>query len=212
MRSRTEAAVCGQSLVELIISIAIVAILAGSVVGALLLSVRINNESINFSTASPLGQEVIDNVRSVSESDWPSLYSQSDKSSSSTYHINLDSTSTLSVATGTEEIERGGITYTRWFSIENVSRDSSGDIVESGGTEDTSTQKVAVHIEWQEGPGTASVGLTEYFTRWTRNESTVFTDWSGNSGIEGPITRPDNNFSATSGSIDLSTQGEIKIN
>ena len=212
MRANRGAVCRGQSLVELIIGIAIAAILAGSVVGALLLSVRINKESANFGTASLLGQEILDNARAFSEGDWVTLYSQSDKSASSTYHIDLISSSTLEVATGTEDITRAGITYTRWFSVENVERDSESNIVESGGTEDTSTQKISVYVEWQEGADTASISLTGYVTRWTRNASILFTDWSGNSSVEGPITGPDSNFATTSGSINTSTQGVIMLN
>jgi len=93
MKSKREAnARSGQSLIELLIAIGIAAVLAGSVVGALLLSVRINKESINFRTASSLGQEMIDQMRSFSEGDWTDLYNLSDKGASSTYQIFSETT------------------------------------------------------------------------------------------------------------------------
>jgi len=117
----------------------------------------------------------------------------------------------LAIASGTDDIIVDGVTYTRWFSVENVNRDVNGDITEPGGTEDPSTQKITVHVEWQELGDTASVVLTEYFTRWVRNETTVFTDWSGSSGAEGPINSPDSGYS-TSTDIDVSTNGEFQLN
>lgn len=120
--------------------------------------------------------------------------------------------SLLEIATGTETVIIDGVTFTRWISIENVNRDSSWDIVESSGTEDTSTQKIVAYVTWQEGGGTASIDITEYITRWPRNESTTFTDWSGSSGSNGPIVRPDSNFSTTTGNMSTSTQGQLKLN
>ena len=81
----------GQSLVELIIGIAIAAVVAGSVVGALLLSVRTNKQSITYKAASSLGQELLDNAKSLSEGNWTGLYNLSDKSSSSMYYITATS-------------------------------------------------------------------------------------------------------------------------
>jgi len=107
----------------------------------------------------------------------------------------------LAIASGTEEISVNSATYTRWFSVENVNRDSNGDITESGGTEDPSTQKVTVHVQWQELGDTASISLTEYYTRWYKNVSSVFTNWRGPSDVEGPITAPNSSYSTTTGSI-----------
>jgi len=119
----------------------------------------------------------------------------------------------LNIASGTEDVNLNSTTFTRWFSVEDVERDSNGDgdIVTSGGDEDPSTQKITVHVEWQESGDTASITLVEYFTRWFRNTSAIFTDWSGSSGVEGPITVTDSNFSSESGDIDVSTKGQIQL-
>lgn len=116
----------------------------------------------------------------------------------------------LSFLSGTEDIKKDGVTYTRWFSVENVNR-TDGDILptSSGGTEDTSTQKVTVHVTWPFFGDTASIKIVEYITRHTRNSVTVFTDWSGTSTSD-IITSPNNNYS-TSTNIDFATGGEIKL-
>src|SRR3989344_2336 len=209
MRIEKTSSSYGQSLVELLIGIAVVAIISGSVAGALFLSVRTNKQSATSEEASSLGQELFDHTKSLSEGSWNAVYSQPIKSSTSTYH--LDATSTISIATGTDAILKGDITYTRWFSIENVYRDANGDIVESGGIEDTSTQKITVHVEWPFFGDVADVTMTQYLTRWSRNSVSVFTDWTGSSGVGDPITRPDENYYATSGEIDVSADGKIKL-
>ena len=87
MRIEKTSSSYGQSLVELLIGIAVVAIISGSVAGALFLSVRTNKQSATSEEASSLGQELLDNTRSLSESDWSGLYNLSDKGPSSTYYI-----------------------------------------------------------------------------------------------------------------------------
>ena len=122
----------------------------------------------------------------------------------------LVSTGGLVIATGTEDIVKDNATYTRWFSVENVYRSATGTIVESGGTEDPSTQKITAHATWPFFGDTAEVQVAEYMTRWVRNETTRFTEWGGASGVGGPVTRPDANYSSSS-NLDFSTPGEIKL-
>lgn len=64
----------GQSLAEILIAVAIGAIIAASAVGAVLFTVRSNQQNRASQTASTLGQELLDNVRSVSEGKWQTLY------------------------------------------------------------------------------------------------------------------------------------------
>jgi len=115
----------------------------------------------------------------------------------------------LAIASGTVDINIDNATYTRWFSVENVNR-LNGKIVDSGGIEDPSTQKVTTHVTWPFFGDTTEVSIVEYFTRWTRNRSTVFTDWGGSSGDEGPITKPDSDYSAST-NIDFTTTGEMQL-
>ncbi len=90
--------------------------------------------------------------------------------------------------------------FNRYFYVENVNRDASGDIVQSGGTEDLSTQKITVVISWGDNH---SLSRTQYITRY-QNRSFVQSDWSGGSGQEGPITLENNKF-ANSSNIDYTT-------
>jgi len=116
----------------------------------------------------------------------------------------------LAIASGTEVLRVGDATYTRWFSVENVNRNSNGDIVDSGGTEDTSTQKITTTVQWPFRGDTQKLTTVEYFTRWSKNRVTRFTDWKGNSSNEGPIVEETWHFSTSTG-LNLFTQGELKL-
>jgi len=83
VRTRSE----GQSLVELIIGIAIVAILTGSIIGALVTSVRVNRQTAQSKVASSLGQGILDDARSAAESSWVRLDNIDTKGASSTYYV-----------------------------------------------------------------------------------------------------------------------------
>ena len=91
--------------------------------------------------------------------------------------------------------------YERYFYVDNVERDSSGigNIVESGGTSDPSTQKVTSVVTWEGG---RSVTFTSYITR---NGNTLFfqNNWSDGGGVDGPITIASSTF-ATSSNITFS--------
>ena len=197
----------GQSLAELLIAVAIVTIIISSIVGAVIVVVRSNLQSTTTRTAAALGQELADSVRSVAEGKWSNLYGVAPKGASTTYRVTASGT-VLTIVSGSEEAAVNNITYTRFFSVENVNRDSAQNIVASG-TEDPSTQKITLTVSWQLSGQTAELKTAEYFTR-SRNEVTRFTDWSGVSSAAGPIITPDNNYFSISG-LSATSTGELKI-
>ena len=64
----------GQSLVEILIAAAVGAIIVGSAAGALIFTVRSNQQNLATDTASYLSQELLDNLRSVAEGKWRNIY------------------------------------------------------------------------------------------------------------------------------------------
>lgn len=74
--------------------------------------------------------------------------------------------------------------YTRYFYIDNVSRDILENIVTSGGEDDPSTQKLTIGVDWEGG---RSMSLVEYMTR-NNPQNYMQTDWTGGGGVEGPVT------------------------
>lgn len=198
----------GQSLAELLVGVTIVTIIITSVVGAVILVIRSNLQSVTSRTAAALGEEMMNDVRSVAEGKWNNLYSVSPKGSSTAYRVTASGT-TLAIVSGSEDVSVNNVAYTRFLSVENVNRDSVQNIAASG-TEDPSTQKITVTVRWQAGGGSPQLQTTEYLTRF-RNEVTKFTDWSGQTGVTGPITTPENNYFSMSGLNATGTAGEVKL-
>jgi prepilin-type N-terminal cleavage/methylation domain-containing protein len=108
--------------------------------------------------------------------------------------------------------------YSRYFYAENVCRAVSSSSTITGvepcdgsSTDDASTQRVTVNVEWTAQNGAVQTSsLTDFLTR---SKNAVFdqTDWSGGSGQEGPLTQP-NALYASGTNIDAtSIPGSFKI-
>lgn len=199
----------GQALIEVLIGLAIGGVVVGSIVGALGLILRSSSDTKNFQIAASLNQELADKVTAIAEANWLDIYDVPTKGTSTQYWVNTSGTIFI-VATGTEALEIEGTNFTRFFSVENVMRDSSGDIVASGGDDDPSTQKITVYTRWLSGGDTSEATIVRYVTRW-KNFVFQQSDWSGGGGQEGPLTEPNNKFSSST-SIDYSSvPGSIKL-
>jgi hypothetical protein len=109
------------------------------------------------------------------------------------------------VKEGEETINFAGVDYIRSYYFSAVQRDSSGNIVSSGGSDDPSTKKVRYTVRW----GSRTVSGEEYITR-SGTRITIQTDWSGGSGEESPVLFTTTRFS-TSSNITNSTIGEIRL-
>lgn len=199
----------GQSLVEILVAVAIGAIIIGGAsyaISFILLSGTANEQR---QTATILANDVISKVQAVADANWLDIYNLSGKGPASQFKIAASGIQ-LAVATGTATSSINSTVYTFYFSVENVNRDASDNIVTSGGTNDPSTQKVTAKVEWVNRGLSQNFQLTEYLTRWRNN---VFnqTDWSGGASADAVLSQPDNKFS-TSANIDVtSTPGSIKL-
>ncbi|MEK7634326.1 MAG: hypothetical protein AAB396_00355 [Patescibacteria group bacterium] len=215
-----------QSLIEIIIGISIAGILVGGSTMAIALILRSNFDAKTTQTASFLASEYSDNISSIAESNWLKVYCPPDGNCSGTakgidskFYLNL-SGSSYSIIGGTASTIVEGRTFTRYFYIENVSRDSCGigDISanattscagggSSGVADDPSTQKITVKVDWE---GNRSVSKIQYLSR-SRNFSATQSNWSNGSGQEGPITSLNNSFSSSSNIDYFSIPGSIKM-
>jgi len=212
----------GQSLVEIIIAIAVGAILIGGATAVLIPILRSNLETRHVQIATSLAQEYLDNLQSLAESDWQIIYSPpSAKGPSSQFYLRATST-TYEILSGATSTVVEGRTFTRYFSIENTSRNLCGasDITtnatsscasgpgSSGVADDPSTQKITTTITW---PESRSISKTQYLTR-NINKVFVQTDWSAGPGQEGPITSENNQFATSTNINYTTTTGSIIIN
>jgi len=97
--------------------------------------------------------------------------------------------------------------YTRYFYLDDVGRDVSGNIISSGGTNDPSTKKATVVYGWPAGPTSS---FPTYLTRF-QNKVLDQTDWSGGPGQDGPATSTNNKFSTSTQIFYATTTGSIII-
>lgn len=214
----------GQSLIEILIAISVGVLIIGSAAGALVFTVRSNQQNKATESASPLAQELLDNVRSKAEGNWQSLYDLTAKGDTAQscppYCYYLDAN--LNIVAGSEQKVVNNITYTRYFTVENVNRDNCGTrgIVADAETScsgsqvgvlnDPSTQKVTAKVTWAQSGGSSEVLIPEYLTR-SKNDVNQFTDWSGSSGVAGPVIRPDKDYFSQTGLDTTTTPGSIKL-
>ncbi|MEK9154723.1 MAG: prepilin-type N-terminal cleavage/methylation domain-containing protein [Patescibacteria group bacterium] len=189
----------GQSLIEIIIALAIGVIFIGAAVGAVALSLRSNLDTRTTQTADNLARELVDNVSVIAESDWIKIYNLT---KTSNYYID-SSRQIVSAGPSDETIIIENRSYKRYFFVENVNRDSCGigditsnsisapDCIMQQGVgyiaEDPSTQKITAKVEWGDG---RSMSVLKYISK-TRNFSFTQTDWAGGSqtqfGVNGAL-------------------------
>jgi type II secretory pathway pseudopilin PulG len=197
----------GQSLIEILIAVAIGAILITASVALIVPALQSNTQAAKVQVASSLGKEMLDNVRVWSEGNWNNLLALA-TGSAKTYYLNTTSSPfTVTSVSSSQSLVVGTSTYTRYFYVSDVYRDSSGNIVTSSGTYDPSTKQVTVVYGW---PGGTTDTMTTYVVRG-RNAVFSQNDWSGGPGQAGPVTSTNSQF-ATSSNIDYqTTTGSIYV-
>jgi uncharacterized delta-60 repeat protein len=195
----------GQSLVEVLIATAvgIIFVLGTTIIANFALKSRQDSEK-NQVLAS-LSKELLDNVKIFADANWHNIDTLA-TTSANHYYLNT-STSSFTAVSGEQNIVISSTTYTRYFYLDDVYRDGSGQIVESGGTLDPSTKKVTVVYGIQ---GSTPKSISIYVTR-SKNNVFVQTDWSGGSGQTGPITSSNEKFE-TSGNLKIDEKGRISLN
>lgn len=208
----------GQVLIEILLAILIAVAIIGAVSNLLFANLKSGKISGAKNVALSLAKEGLEAMETIRDNDWHNIYLPPDGNGNSTdkgndfpYYLYSDSSSwSLSNNVIDRDIIINGITYSRTFYIFNVSRDAAGDIVETGGAEDPSTQKIQVIVSSSES---SAVVLNNYFTRW-KNETFIQTDWSSGSGQAGPLIWDSviNQYSLDDGNIDVSDPaGSIKL-
>ncbi len=224
----------GQSLIELVIAVAVAGILIGGSASLVAVSLRGNAQNRYFQTATLLSQDELEKVTTLTERNWATLYNLI---KAAQYVATSTAAGTQYVAlAGPEIVTIGGVDYTRYFIVENVTRSNCGTVdipgnppsqspcpvndLQTANAEDPSTQKITATVSWGGStPGTMS--LVKYLTRY-RNQVLRQTDWSG--GRIGPLPpcafplptaefafgTTTNSFACAT-NIDSGTPGEIKV-
>jgi len=177
---------------EILITITVVAVVAG--IGSQLIvgSLRSNKFSNERNAALGLVEETFEAVRNSSSERWQNIY---DLTKDTAQYYPQQSSGKWQIAAGTESVVVNGITYTRYFNISNVSRDTSSRNIENtynSANNDPSTQKITTTVSW---PDAEPMISSEYITRW-RNKACLQTDWQ--SVGSGTSTCPANNYGSAS--------------
>ena len=201
----------GSLLLELLIVIGVLAIIIPLVAQIVVSSLNMNKWSTNNKVALNLVDEELKAIDGVSFEKWQNIYSQIKISSS--HYYTLKSSGAWALSLGDESLTVNNLNYTRYFTISNVCRDNTTNIIvtasgtppcTTGNSDDPSTQKITVTVNWTNG----TLSKDYYLTRW-RNKICAQTTWSGVSSS--PVSCPSTVYESAT-SIDLnSVPGSLKL-
>src|SRR3989344_8112318 len=96
----------GQSLIEIIIAITIGGMIIGISSGAIVVTLRVNMESRATRITATLIQELSDNIRALTKSDWHSLYTTDPKGPTNPYYLQTGSPTFQIMAGGGKKITK----------------------------------------------------------------------------------------------------------
>jgi type II secretory pathway pseudopilin PulG len=154
----------GQSLIEIILVMALSAIILPALLTGLINSREGKVQQAQRTQAIYLLNETVDAVRSVREKGW-AQFAVVD----GTYHTAISSSSWVLLP---NLIAVNG--FTQSITITGVSRDTNGAIVSSGGTLDPSSKNVNITISWGQ-PYPSAVNASLLMTRYLDNDSSIQT-------------------------------------
>lgn len=121
------------------------------------LSLTTAEKSRQYNLAELLAHDLLELTVSKRNENWNAL-------TPGEYHFTKDEVLGLLFVPGNETVDE----FTRSVVISAVARDSSGNIVTSGGTTDPRTFKVTSTVTWQYGTENHKVELVRYLTDWRR--------------------------------------------
>ncbi|MDD3434821.1 MAG: hypothetical protein PHD96_02755 [Candidatus Pacebacteria bacterium] len=195
----------GQSLLEILVALSLGVLFMGSALALFGVSFRAQtNLDFNFNSHTLL-KEYAEMISYSSKNQWNSLFNLT---RDTPYRIDF-SNNIWSFNQGFEEGSFKGVNYRRSFKIFDVYRDASGNISLAGNL-DPSTLKAVIYFD--SGPNhEKTLNLTLFLTRFYLPATFTQTDWSGGSGVSGPVSDPGNtydggnNILAAEGSLSLAT-------
>lgn len=155
----------GYSLVELLLAIGLFGFLIPVLFAGFIATRDGKPQQKNRVQAAALMKETVEALRVIRETGW------SEFAVDGVYHPAVDE------ANGTWTLESGAQTtdnFTRQVTIDSVMRNELGEIVDSGGTIDPSTKKIAIEITWDQ-PLVSSQQTNLYMTRYLDNLSLIHT-------------------------------------
>ena len=144
----------GFTMVEVLVSIAIAAVLVSVISFMNFQNIRLSESNILGLQANLYAMEAMEIVRDLEISDWAE-FDQCQLGC----HPQLVSGS-WGLYFGDEEIN--GTPFTRQMVVEDVERGGDGEIVASGGTPDSNTRKVSVTVSWSDPFGDRDITVETF--------------------------------------------------
>ncbi len=219
MRKGSSNSNSGQSLIEVLIGIAVGVIIIGGVAATIAVVLRSNVTTKNSQTAAALAQEVMNEAGDLATADWHKIDTLTFDLTATppvSGQYRIATTSGFSILPGSETFTLDGKSFTRFFTVEYVSRDGSGNIEPEASytlvNDDPTTKRIVATVQWLEGTSPASVSLNKFVTR-SRNLIFLQTDWrSGKLQATFPTngTVVNDKFSNSAG-IDFSGNSFLKV-
>lgn len=171
----------GQSLIEILVAVGVGVVLITAALAIISPTMKTQGNVTQTQVASALGKELLDGVQVMAEGNWHSLDGLATTSANRYYLVT--SSSPYTATSGTQSVLLTTTTYTRYFYVEDVRRNTQGKIDDAGTVLDPSTKKVTIIYSW----GKVTSTMVNYFTR-ARSRTFMQTEWSGGAGQEGPLT------------------------
>jgi len=146
----------GMSLVEVVISSAIVLLISMAFISINLLYLKTSDTSIKTVKATYLIEEGVEAVNFLKDKDWAGLGVVGVN-----YYLVWIGT-TWQATTTKSYIDQ---VFERKYSFENVNRDSNMNITLVGGTVDLNTRKLTVQVSWSDISGTTTKSMSSYLMK-----------------------------------------------
>lgn len=196
----------GQLLLEILIAVAALAVIGILGSQLVLVSMQSNKLAAEKNVGLGIAEETFETARLVAEENWQNLYGLT-KYSENYYPQKSAPAGKWIFTQGTENVIINDIAYTRYFTVQNVCRETStknvkgitdangtaATCVENGGSFDPSTQKINITAYW---PNADELSSSEYITRW-RNNICLQTLWQ-TQGSSGAKNCPDTSYESAS--------------
>jgi Tfp pilus assembly protein PilV len=152
----------GSGLVEILVAIFVFTIIVGSLITASNQYLSGAEENLKSVKGAYLGQEGIEAVKIIRDTNWSNI---SSLTAGTSYYLYFDtSSSTNNTWKATTTASFVDSVFVRTFKLTTVNRDANGRIVTSGGTLDTNTEKVTVSVSWPSKSTTTTKFLSTYIT------------------------------------------------
>lgn len=148
----------GLTLVEVLVAVSIILVFLTALIGAYNIYLRLAFTNSDTAKAAYLSEEGLEAVKLLRDSSWTTNISS--LSTTASYYL-IFSSGQWNATTTQVFVDNK---FDRKFTAGDVFRDSSSDIVTSGGTLDPSTRLVTVSVSWFSHGATTTKTMSTYLT------------------------------------------------